>query len=347
MKPGGPLGAWLGLGAIVAAACLAFAATGLPSPLLFGGLVGAIVFALAGRSSIALPSWLFLSGQAIIGTTVGASIDWSTFGELGWSWPAVVLVSALTLVISVGTGQLLRLHRGVTPVTASFASIAGGASGMTALAHDLGADDRVVTVVQYLRVLIVLFSMPAVVTLAFHAHDKPAEGAASDWGTVDVVFSVLAVVLGLAIGRLARLPSPAILGALVTSVLLHLVPGLADAVVPAWVQAVGFLAIGVQVGLRFTLQSLLAIGRMLPTALVSIALTLLLCAGLGWVLAEVTGVTQLDAYLATTPGGLYAVLATATAAGSDVTFVTAVQMLRLLLVLLLAPALARLLTRDP
>ncbi|WP_317695649.1 AbrB family transcriptional regulator [Aeromicrobium sp. REDSEA-S32_B7] len=115
---------------------------------------------------------------------------------------------------------------------------------------------------------------------------------------------------------------------------------------PTWVEGLGYLAIGVQVGLRFTLESLRSIARMLPTAAVSIALTMVTCAGLGLALAAATGTSRLDAYLATTPGGLYAVLATSTSTGGNVTFVTAVQLLRLLLVLLLAPALARLLRRG-
>ena len=61
-------------------------------------------------------------------------------------------------------------------------------------------------------------------------------------------------------------------------------------------------------------------------------------AGLGAVLAATTGASALDGYLATTPGGLYAVLATATDSGADATFVLAVQVLRLFVMLLSAPA---------
>jgi uncharacterized membrane protein AbrB (regulator of aidB expression) len=72
------------------------------------------------------------------------------------------------------------------------------------------------------------------------------------------------------------------------------------------------------------------------------------CAGLGAVLARTAGVSPLDGYLATTPGGLYAVLATARGSGADATFVLAVQVLRLFVMLFSAPLLARLLRpRNP
>ena len=70
-----------------------------------------------------------------------------------------------TLAISLVAGRLLALRRDVSPATGAFALIAGGASGIVALARELGADDRVVTIVQYLRVLLVLLAMPLVTTL--------------------------------------------------------------------------------------------------------------------------------------------------------------------------------------
>jgi uncharacterized protein len=66
--------------------------------------------------------------------------------------------------------------------------------------------------------------------------------------------------------------------------------------------------------------------------------------GLAVVLHLTTSVTLLDAYLATTPGGLYAVLAVAFGAGANTTFILAVQSLRLLIMVLLAPIVVRWLT---
>jgi uncharacterized membrane protein AbrB (regulator of aidB expression) len=48
-----------------------------------------------------------------------------------------------------------------------------------------------------------------------------------------------------------------------------------------------------------------------------------------------------DSYLATTPGGIYAVLATASATGGNLAFIVAAQMLRVLIMLFVAPFAAR------
>jgi uncharacterized membrane protein AbrB (regulator of aidB expression) len=89
------------------------------------------------------------------------------------------------------------------------------------------------------------------------------------------------------------------------------------------------------------------LGRLLVPVLISILGLLVGCFGLAVILHFTTSnVSLLDAYLATTPGGLFAVLAVAFGAGANTTFILAVQGLRLLVMVLLAPLVVRRLTRD-
>lgn len=337
---------WLILVVPVAAASALFHLIELPTPMLFGGLAGALAYALSRPAArLELPSAAFKAGQATVGAVVGASIGWGSLVELGPRWLIVVVVSMFSLLVSVFVGRLL-VRRGATPVTAAFSSIAGGAAGLTAMADELGADARVVAVLQYLRLLVVLVTMPIVVAVVFGA---TGQGDTLDFAAaslpVDLAYVVLAIGAGLWLGPRVAMPSPAILGPLLVAALLTLAPVFADATVPEPVQAVGYLLIGVQVGLKFTVASLRSISRMVPTALFTIAVTLLACAGLSWVLVVTTGAAPLDAYLATTPGGIYAVMGTSSATGGDVTFVAATQVLRLLIVLASAPFLSAYLHR--
>ena len=80
---------------------------------------------------------------------------------------------------------------------------------------------------------------------------------------------------------------------------------------------------------------------MLPAAIGLIVVLGVATAGLGVVLAHFAGLTPLEGYLATSPGGVYAVLATAVETGSNVTFIIAAQVVRILLMLFAAPLLAR------
>ena len=62
-------------------------------------------------------------------------------------------------------------------------------------------------------------------------------------------------------------------------------------------------------------------------------------------LASATGQSPLAGYLATSPGGLFAVLSIAAETGAGTTFVLAVQVLRIFVMLLVAPGLAVFLAR--
>jgi membrane AbrB-like protein len=114
---------------------------------------------------------------------------------------------------------------------------------------------------------------------------------------------------------------------------------------PTLIVEIAYAVIGWQAGVRFTRETLRMMIGVLPLAAALIVAVIVACAGLGLLLSSLTGATPLEGYLATTPGGVYAVLATAISAGGDVTFVVAVQVLRVILMLLVAPGLARLVRR--
>ncbi|TFV90519.1 AbrB family transcriptional regulator [Blastococcus sp. CT_GayMR16] len=349
---GGPRGARLLDAATTVAgavaASLLFGALGLPSPALFGGLLAGLVRALWFRRRIAVPPPALMSAQAVVGVALGALVDLDTLRAVAENWLPVLLVTVGTLALSLVGGQALRLHDGISPVTGAFAMIAGGASGIIVMARELGADERMVAVLQYLRVLLIVVLMPVVATTVYGASPgsgSAADGAGSSW-PVGLLFAVACGAIGLVLGRLVRLPVAALLGPMLVAAGLDL-GGLADGIaVPALVQSAAFLVIGLQVGVSFTRQSVRTIGRALPLALTVIVVLIVASAGLGAVLAATTGASALDGYLATTPGGLYAVLATATDSGADATFVLAVQVLRLFVMLLSAPLVARVLRRS-
>ena len=342
-----PVRAWLVVILVTVAASALFTLLRLPSPVLFGSLVGGMVHALGSGTELEMPPIAFRVGQALVGAVIGALVQLSTLARLAHDWPSVVLVTVGTLVISLVAGRLLALRRDVSPATGSFALIAGGASGIVAVARELGADDRVVTIVQYLRVLLVLMAMPLVTTVFFH----PPGGVGSlstgptRWGP-DLVFVAVAVAAGLGLQRFVRAPATALLGPMLVAVAVSASGVLGSVSVPTALEQLGYALIGVRVGLRFTRASLRSIARLLPLATTLIVLVIVACALLGLLLSEVTGVDRLTAYLATTPGGLFAVLVTAADSGSDVTYVLAIQVIRVFAMLLFAPLLARWFSRG-
>jgi uncharacterized protein len=332
---------------VTVVASVVFELLGIPSAVMFGSLLGGIVHALTSPTDLRLPPWSFRLGQALIGVVVGSTISVDALAAMGDDAVPIALVTLGTILISLGAGALLALRDDVSRVTGAFAMIAGGASGVVAIARDLGADDRVVTVVQYLRVLLVLVMMPLITAVVFHPEHGAGTLATAHTDLVpDVVFVVVSLVLGIALARLIPITTSILLAPLAVAAVLASTGWLGTVEVPVAFQWVGYALIGVQVGLRFTRASLASITRMLPVVVALMVGMIVATALMGSLLALLTPVDGLTAYLATTPGGLFAVLATAADAGSDTTYVMAVQLVRLLVILAFTPLLARLLARS-
>lgn len=336
---------WALLVVITVAVTVPLNAIGVPSAALFAALIVGIVLALVSLAPAGVPRRAGLAAQGVLGVYIGTMVHRDALTALGSDWPIVLAVAVCTLALSVVAGALLGLQRDISPLTGSLALVAGGASGLVAIARELGGDDRVVAVVQYLRVALITASMPIVVTLVYHAQ-KTGDGSApgqtdtAPW-YLSIAMLVVIVLVGATAGRLARLPGSGLLGPMAVTIALELTGTSFGLAVPLALVQLGYAVIGWQAGVAFTRESMRAIGRALPTALGLIVVLNVACAGLGVMLAHVTGVSPLEGYLSTSPGGIYAVLATAVETGSNVTFIVAAQVVRVLLMLFAAPLMAR------
>jgi membrane AbrB-like protein len=341
---------WLAVALATVAVAVAFGAIGLPTAALFAALVVGIAYALtlAGRGPLELPKAAMTGAQALVGVALGTSVDADTLSAVGAHWLPVLLVTLGTLVISLAAGLALARVTGVDRPTASLGLVAGGASGIVAMADELGADGRLVAFMQYLRVLVVVLTAPVLAHLLLHPSGAGGgvSGPGSEGLAIDLLFTAGCAVAGLVLARAVRLTAGALLAPLVVAAALSISGLSGDAVVPDLVQQVAFALIGLQVGLRFTMATMREMGRLLPVTLLSIVGMIVACAGLAALLVPLAHVSYGDAYLATTPGGLYAVLAATADIGGNVTFVVAVQALRVFVMVLAAPPLVRLLARG-
>jgi membrane AbrB-like protein len=337
---------WIVLGAATAAASFALSAVGFPSPTLFSALIIGLAAALIRpQAAPHLPRGAFIAAQAVCGVTLGAYLQSDALKALGDSWLPVTLVSAVTLGLSMGAGRLLARFTPLDVPTATLGMIAGGASGIVTMADDLGGDDRLVAFMQYMRVLVVVLLTPLLIA-AFGGGDggtatgstPSAFGDPQDWLLTAVIAPAAAL-----LARRTHVPAGALLGPMIVAGAVTLSG--TDFTVPPVARELAFALIGLQVGLRFTLSTIRLLGRLFAPVLIALAGLLIGCAGLAVLLHLTTDVTFEDAYLATTPGGLYAVLAVAFGAGANTTFILAVQALRLLVAVLLAPLAVRRLAR--
>lgn len=310
---------------------------GAPSPPLFAALVASVLVALRAPEPPAMPDGLRTVGMAVVGTAAGASVDADVLRTVAREPVAVIGGVLVTLAVSMLVGQVLRLSRDVDGTTAVFASVAGGASGVALAAREYGADDAIVVSVQYLRVVLVLVSVPVVAPLLGDAGGAALPGGDDGDPVSQLLYTASAIALGLVLARLVPISAAPILGTLVASSALALSGWYDDASVPAWVLAVGFTVVGANVGLSLTRDRLRRLARLFPLALVQVVLGVLACAGVGIVFADMVGISRIDGYLATTPGGLPAVVAVAVDSGEEIGLILTMQFVRVFVALAFAP----------
>jgi membrane AbrB-like protein len=314
---------------------------GLPAPHVMVSVVIGLVVASTGLVRRTVPKHLHTAAQAVTGIIIGTFLNVHALSTAGGSLLPLLAITVLTLILSLAGGLVLARWTGQDQTTASLGMVAGGSAAIVGAAEDLGADARMVAFMQYLRLALVVLAMPLLIRFAF----APGVGHFRALGAKEIevpfsiggwVFLLWAAPAGYALGKVLRLPAaallgPVILGAIVTIAGIGVNP-------PEVAREIAFNVIGLEVGLRLTPGALRAMGRMLPKVLLFVLLITGICAGLAWVVTLVTSISPANAYLATTPGGINAVLAVASSVHANVALVFAVQTLRLFAMVLLAPA---------
>jgi uncharacterized protein len=334
---------WSVLAAATAAAGWALGALGLPSSYLFGALLVGIAAALLAPERLAIPAPAFTAALAVAGVVLGTLLDSSSLDAIADGWLPLALVTAATLGISLAAGAALARVTSLDLPTAALGMVAGGASGIVGISGELGADDRLVAFMQYLRVLLIVLLTPILVAIAFPGEAAHATAAAEPvLGDARGWLSLLAIsAAGVALAATVRFPGASLLVPMTLAAVLTLaVPG-GEFEVPPVARELAFAVIGLQVGLKFTVETIRLLGRLLLPVVVAVLGVLAACGVLALVLDVASDVSFRDAYLATTPGGLYAVLAVALGANANAGFILAAQGLRLIVMVALAPVVVR------
>ncbi|WP_455960468.1 AbrB family transcriptional regulator [Methylorubrum aminovorans] len=335
---------WTALVAVSAALAYGLSRAHFPAALLIGPMLAAIIFGVSG-AGLSLPRPLFLGAQAVIGCLVAHSATTEIAATLREDGLIIFAVVGVTVVAGALTGLALTRLRVLPGTTAAWGSSPGGAAAMVAMAEDYGADPRLVAFMQYVRVAAVVLSASLAARLLADvtgSGEASASDETSSWTGLAATVAVAAVGYGLA--SLLRLPSAPLIGPMLLGAVLH-ATGLLDIVLPGPVLDAAYAAIGWYVGLRFNRRTLDETLHALPGVLTATGAIILLCGIWAWALTYWLPIDFLTAFLATSPGGLDSVAIIAVGSKADVSFVLAVQTLRLFVVLATGPILAKWIAR--
>lgn len=330
---------WICAAVLIVTLGVVFSKVGLPAGWLIAGMLGAAATALISRRELNPPPRAMSAAQGVIGVVAVEPLTKLTGSDLVHFAGCAAFSITITLGLSVVFGIVLaRWAPDLGVATANLSLIAGGASTISCMARELGADERYVALSQYLRLTIVVLSMPIVLGQLGTADPAPQLVAAQDsWSLAGLAALAALIIAAGHLARVIRMPAPFLLGPLVAAGVLAIASPSLDALMApnSVVTGIAYVVIGWQAGGGFAVDVLRRFVRLIPLTLTFIALTIASCFAVAVAVSQWAGVSLADAYLATTPGGIYGVLAIANEVHSGPIVVT-LQVLRLVTMVLAA-----------
>ena len=313
----------------------------IPAGVLLGCMAAGIVLALR-DVELSIPRPLFTLAQGVIGCLMAKSLLLSTLARVTHDWPIFLAATVSVVAVSAALGWILMRRQVVPGSTAVWGLAPGGASAMVVMSEAYGADVRLVAFMQYSRMLLVT----VVASLVAWWWSPRIDSSASvvDWFVVhdfgDLGWTLLLGMGGPLLARLLAIPAGAMLVPMLIGAVLQ-ATGLLVIELPPALLAGSYAVIGWGIGLRFTRTILLHARRAMPEVFGAIGVLM----GVGVVIAVVltrwSGIDPFTAYLATSPGGADSVAIIAATSAVDAGFVMAMQMARLLMVIVVGPHLSQ------
>src|SRR5262245_37388243 len=306
---------------------------GLPLPWLLGSLFATAAVGLLG-APIRPIRYGRTVGQVVIGAAIGVQFNTTiilTLLSLVHVMVAVAIVSVL--VGACGAVLLMRLSR-LDKTTAFFATVPGGVAEMVNIAPRYGAELEPIMLAQTLRVgLIVAIAPFLVIQFSHGAVSGVAPGIPMGWPIACVL--LVAAALGGAAFASFTFPNAWFMGAIAVGVVFGMF-GLAEGRMPDLVLIPAQILIGASLGVQFRREFLTRlVGLMVASSVVVIfSATTMALIGAGVALALALPVPTM--VLAFAPAGMAEMVLTAKLLGLDGTVVAGFQLVRIIVILLLA-----------
>jgi membrane AbrB-like protein len=320
----------------------------LPLALLLGSLVATGVIAAAGwrpfGRGIMLPTRLRSAFVPVIGVSIGGAFTPQVIAEAAVWWPSL-LALLVFLPVMHATGYLIYTRGGLPRLESFFGAVPGGLIESVQMGEEAGGDVRLMTVLQFLRLILTIVSVP----LIFMALTGAAVGSAggAELPAAAVVLSayevavLLAVgVLGVLVGRALRFPAAIMTGPILFSAVAH-AAGIVHGVPPAWLVGVTQVVVGCGLGARFAGVERAMLLRAARLAVLNAVMALSIAFGFAWALMPVVGEPVAAVFLAFAPGGLAEMSLIALSLQMSVVYVTVHHVARIVLSVLIAKGAGR------
>ncbi|SHG36302.1 AbrB family transcriptional regulator [Ornithinibacillus halophilus] len=310
----------------------------LPLPWVLGSLIAVSLWQGFFKRKMVVPEAIKNGGFAILGISFGLYFTAETFQTILPYLIPYLLLTIVLIVVSVVLGFMVTKWIKIDPVTSVFSCIPGGLSEMALASESLSAKSSLVVIFQTIRLLTVLFTIPAAMTLIFAGNETElVEAVATNSQTTSILeymWFFIPAIIALLIKD--KLPAGIIIGALGITAIMN-VSGIQLPTLPQQLIILGQIAVGASLGKKILFRDLKLGGKLSFYYLGLSLLIILTSAGLGLLLAYFSPLSVTTSILSIAPGGLFEMVITATEIGGDPAIVSALQLMRILIIVLFVP----------
>ncbi|MGD6976859.1 AbrB family transcriptional regulator [Bacillus altitudinis] len=309
------------------------------------------LFQRKGNNTLRIHSRWLLLGQFILGIELGQKMNMKVLHIFSENWLPVSFMLVFSILLAMLSGFVLWKLSKTDMLTSFVGTAPGGLSAMPGIAQEVGANTAVVSLVQTIRVLMVVLTIPFTV---FYLNTKSqsdvvvAQGSAFSSGvfTISNISWTAALILGAwLMSRLAvrlHFPAPWLIGSMLGVAALQVGAGALTGhdLIPYWPAQANIASqvfLGATIGSKMNKQMFVGLKNTLIVAVVSSAGLIAATVLSSIAIAEITGISVITAILAFSPGGIAEMATTAVTLHEDSTFVVAVQVVRIILVIAMLP----------
>lgn len=312
---------------------------GLPLPWMLGPMIANTVAAMLSMP-IAGPDKLRFYVIPIIGVMLGAGVTAEIFDLLG-TW--LVTLALLPVFLACAAGISYAVYRrigGYDPVTSFYAAMPGGLNEMLILGAEAGGNERRIALAHAARVLIIVIFVALFFGLIVGV-SSGGRGSAQWTGLYqisaqDYLILGICAVVGAIAGKRLGLPAAPVFGPMILSAIAHFA-GWVTVAPPTLLVIAAQITIGTIIGTRFVGATLAEIRKDLGLSAIASLLMLIAAVAFAEAISWVTGIPLAQAFLAFSPGGLTEMSLLTLAMGQDVAYVSVMHIIRITLVIAVAP----------
>lgn len=315
-----------------------FSLLSFPLPWMLGPLTAVMVFQAVIGKPLYWHPMMKNAGLIVLGISFGLYFTIETIVMTLPYFPLYIIMTFLLIVVSVCLSYVVTKIIPIDPASSIFGSIPGGLTEMVITSQSFHANQAYVTVFQTIRLVIVLFSVPFFILYLFDGESGSSFlGGPSTGDEASLIHSfwyLLPAVLGFKYATL--IPAGIMIIPLLITIMLAISPAVTPAV-PEPLFLAAQLAVGTSLGRSIAIHDVFQAGRF-SLYYGGIAVILILFSFVsGYILSLMTELNLATAMLSAAPGGVIEMVLTADMVGADPAVVTALQLTRILVILLFVP----------